>query len=65
MPTYDYKCSNAQCEHEFEGQAKMDARTPPCPKCRASTSKVFKGARPAPQLKGGGWAKDGYSSQKK
>lgn len=58
MPVYEYEC---ECGHIFEEthSIKEDSSTSKCPKCS-------KKARKVPSLvdfhlKGGGWAKDGYS----
>lgn len=60
MPTYDYKCR--KCGHRFEGEARMASPCPACPRadCGGTTEKTF-GPVPA-HFRGGGWAKDGYSS---
>jgi putative FmdB family regulatory protein len=62
MPTYEYGCS--ACGHRFEEQQRMsDAPLRTCPQCtkdaleRLITATAF-------VLKGGGWYKDGYGSQK-
>ena len=63
MPLYDQKCP--KCGHSFDilvtfAEASRDV---PCPKCDATkTKRVF--SRTSFSLKGGGWAKDGYSKGK-
>jgi len=56
MPTYDYKCFNEKCEHEFEAiQKMMDDPITFCPQCNEETvKKIFKSAS-KPILKGSGW----------
>jgi len=61
MPLYDTYCDH--CGHEKEVILKLDQEAPSCPKCgekmkiaTSCTSFI---------LKGKGWAKDGYSKDKK
>jgi putative FmdB family regulatory protein len=62
MPTYEYGCS--ACGHRFEEWQKMsDAPLQVCPQCSKSTLERLINAT-AFVLKGGGWYKDGYGSQK-
>ena len=57
MPLYEYVCPD--CELLFEKHVKIDESSPPCPKCGGD--KAHKVVSPTTfQLKGGGWAKDGY-----
>jgi putative FmdB family regulatory protein len=56
MPVYEYECR--KCEHRFEKLGSTDMNPPRCPKCKSETRKVV--SQSTFQLKGGGWAKDGY-----
>jgi len=56
MPLYEYECE--KCGHQFDQIVKFDADPPPCPECEGKTKK--KVSQSSFQLKGGGWAKDGY-----
>jgi putative FmdB family regulatory protein len=63
MPMYEYRCP--KCGTELEQLQKFDDPAPACTKegCedagRPMTRKV---SRSSFELKGGGWAKDGYGS---
>jgi putative FmdB family regulatory protein len=57
MPLYEYICQH--CEHRFEEVSRMDDLPPACPKCGKETKKTV--SHSSFQLKGGGWADDGYS----
>jgi putative FmdB family regulatory protein len=62
MPTYEYGCS--ACGHRFEEFQRMsDAPLQTCPQCSKSSLERLINAT-AFVLKGGGWYKDGYGSQK-
>lgn len=59
MPQYEYECQT--CGHKFEVMAKVDDPDPRCPECSSEDVKRVP-SRNTFQLKGGGWASDGYSS---
>ena len=60
MPTYTAKCQ--KCETEFEYQASiLHEEAPPCIKCQSTADKIWTSPEGGFILKGGGWAKDGYS----
>lgn len=66
MPIYEYEC--LKCGHKFSRLGKMDENPPSCPRvvgsgeketpCGGQTKRLV--SRSHFQLKGGGWAKDGY-----
>ncbi len=56
MPLYEYECD--KCHEKFEQLVLIDENPPPCPKCGGETQKIV--SQSTFQLKGGGWAKDGY-----
>jgi len=62
MPRYELRCE--KCRNEWEMNcsvndiAKTDVRT--CKKCGSNNTKILINSVNF-QLKGGGWAKDGYS----
>lgn len=60
MAVYEYKCT--ECEHQFIKIFKISERDTPviCPQCKAPAEKQVSSS--TFQLKGPGWAKDGYSS---
>lgn len=62
MPIYEYECQ--ACGHAFEQWQKMsDKPVRVCPKCKArKVEKLI--SQTSFQLKGGGWYKDLYASQK-
>ena len=62
MPIYEYECQ--ACGHAFEAWQKMtDKPVRVCPKCKArKVEKLI--SHTSFQLKGGGWYKDLYASQK-
>jgi putative FmdB family regulatory protein len=57
MPTYNYRCKNSDCEHEFEIVQKItENKLSQCPKCLHSTLGIV--IKPTSfVLKGGGWFK--------
>ena len=58
MPTYNYKCTNEECDfHEdiFHG---IKEDRPICPKCASELKQICKEMNFT--LKGKGWARDGY-----
>ena len=60
MPIYTYACE--KCKAEVEEIQKLDDPPPPrCEKCGAEGSMKKTIAPSNFQLKGGGWASDGYS----
>lgn len=65
MPIYEYRCPS--CGAEVEQLQKYDAEPPACESetCRAATGEAVtmerKVSRSSFELRGGGWAKDGYS----
>ena len=61
MPVYEYQCK--ACSREFEYQQRMaDPDKTTCEACGGSLERLI--SRTAFQLKGSGWYKDLYSSQK-
>lgn len=59
MPTYEYTCTN--CKHNWEMEAKItDKPQTKCPKCKKKTAKRLVSGGLGFELKGGGWAKEGY-----
>ena len=60
MPLYDIYCD---CGYKKEMMLKLDQETPPCPKCGHQMKKAI--PHTSFILKGRGWAKDGYSKDKK
>ena len=58
MPTYNYKCKNEECKHEFQVIHKMNDPKPPCPKCDTKDpQRLIKGMSFV--LKGEGWFNSG------
>ena len=57
MPLYKYRCQG--CSRELEVLAKMTDPPPKCEICGMETTKLV--SKSSFQLKGSGWAKDGYS----
>jgi putative FmdB family regulatory protein len=61
MPVYEYQCK--ACHKEFEYQQRMsDPEKTTCEACGGALERVI--SRTAFQLKGSGWGKDLYASQK-
>lgn len=57
MPIYEYKCP--KCDHSFELFGRHTDPAPECPECgHQPTEKMV--SLTNFELKGGGWAKDGY-----
>ena len=62
MPIYEYLCKS--CGHEFEEVQKFsDPSLDECPDCEKNTAER-QVSMSSFHLKGGGWYKDGYSSNK-
>lgn len=61
MPIYEYKCPACGCQ--FDELRKVDRRDEPaiCPQETCAHEAVKQVSRSSFELKGGGWAKDGYS----
>lgn len=60
MTTYEYKCSNTECNHEWESEQKMsEDAIKICPKCKCETAVRLISGGTGFQLKGQGWFKSG------
>ena len=61
MPIYEYKCPACGCQ--FDELRKVEQRDEPatCPQETCAHEAVKQVSRSSFELKGGGWAKDGYS----
>ncbi len=61
MPIYEFRCPS--CGRQFEELRKVDDRDRParCPSESCAREAVRLVSRTSFDLKGGGWAKDGYS----
>jgi putative FmdB family regulatory protein len=60
MPKYTYKCTDKDCEFEWEAEHSIkDDPIKICKKCEKETAKRMI-SKTSFQLKGGGWYKDGY-----
>jgi len=58
MPTYNYRCKNEECKHEFQVVHKMSDSSPPCPKCSCEeVEKLI--SKSSFVLKGSGWFNSG------
>ena len=58
MPTYNYKCKNEECNHEFQAVHKMNDPKPPCPECGTEDpQRLIK--KTTFVLKGSGWFNSG------
>ena len=63
MPTYEYQCE--ACKHLLETfQSIKDDPLTTCPNCNSETMKRLISAGGGFTLKGGGWYKDLYASNK-
>jgi len=63
MPTYEYSCK--KCEHLMEAvQSMKDDPLKTCPKCNQDALERLISGGTGFSLKGGGWYKDLYASQK-
>lgn len=64
MPTYEYKCQDEACQHQWEEDGLIkDPPTEICPKCQKKTAKRQISAGTGFILQGGGWAADRYSTK--
>lgn len=61
MPIYEFSCENCKKEFEVLVRSERKVGTPLCPDCRSSATRK-KISKSSFQLKGGGWAFDGYGS---
>lgn len=59
MPIYEYKCES--CGKEVEKLQKLDEPPPKCPENEEHGEMTKKVSANSFSLKGGGWARDGYS----
>ena len=59
MPTYNYRCENEECKHEFEALHKMSDPHPPCPKCNHEKTERLVSKKSTFILKGKGWFNTG------
>ena len=47
MPMYDFKCTNTECNHEFERKTSYEEReSQTCPECGKPADKVWAGQGP-------------------
>jgi putative FmdB family regulatory protein len=60
MPVYEYRCS--ECSYEVTVFQSMSAPAPDC-KCESEQEMKRLISKTSFSLKGGGWARDGYSSK--
>jgi putative FmdB family regulatory protein len=61
MPTYEYTCKS--CSHAWEQDQKIkDEPLKDCPKCGKPEAKRLISSGTSFQLRGSGWAVDGYGS---
>ena len=60
MPIYNFKCED--CAHVMERVQKYNAPAPSCDKCEGETTRTLP-QRTTFQLKGIGWARDGYEGR--
>ncbi len=61
MPIYEYRCT--ACGHQIEVMQKMSERKlRKCSRCSGRLEKLI--SRAAFQLRGGGWASEGYAKDK-
>jgi putative FmdB family regulatory protein len=62
MPMHNFKCKNDECNHlEEEVIVKWDVDYIDCPKCKSKMVRMLTSYNF--HLKGGGWAKDGYTKR--
>ena len=63
MPTYEYICKNKRCKHEWEEVHPITREaTKRCPECEEDTAQRLISGSGAFELRGPGWARDGYAS---
>ena len=60
MPIYEFKCPSGTITEKL---VKIDTEEIECPKCHKKAKRII--SLCSFELKGGGWFKDGYSSDKK
>ena len=58
MPTYNYRCKQEECKHDFEATHKMNDTLPPCPKCKTEKPEKLI-SKSSFVLKGEGWFNSG------
>lgn len=58
MPTYNYRCKNEECKHEFQAMHKMSDPPPPCPECKTEDPQKLI-SKSSFVLKGPGWFNSG------
>lgn len=59
--TYEYKCTNENCNHEWTQEQRISEDSLKyCPKCQQETAKRLISNSGGFILKGSGWFKDGY-----
>lgn len=64
MPTYQYRCKDEACRHEFEAvQSFSDPTLTDCPVCGGPIAKVFSGV--GISFKGGGFYTTDHGSRSK
>ena len=64
MPTYQYRCKEEACRHEFEAvQSFSDPTLTECPVCGGEIAKVFSGV--GISFKGGGFYTTDHGSRSK
>jgi len=61
MPIYEYRCE--ACDHTFDKITKYEDKVQECAECGASSKRLISAGSFI--LRGGGWAKDGYGSNKR
>lgn len=65
MPIHDYQCLKCDREYEvfYSSQSKVETEEPEekCPKCGSVKKKRLVSKGTSFELKGKGWAKDGYN----
>jgi len=61
VPTYENRCTDPQCGHEWEAEQPIsEDPVRECPKCGRETAQRLASGGSGFALKGPGWAKDGY-----
>lgn len=60
MPTYEYKCTDNTCQHQWEAEANIKSEPEKiCPKCGQETAKRLVSGGQGFQLLGNGWFSSG------